>query len=104
MPHGRMPLPSFWKMVEDTLQQSAAQLHAFQQTFDTVTPSPVVQVGAGKGKAQAIWIKRKGCGFPVHNIWLRKWHGPGVGGDSTATVSALMVLDTHLQTLKQSLM
>ncbi|XP_061228837.1 rho guanine nucleotide exchange factor 37 isoform X1 [Neopsephotus bourkii] len=43
MPHGRMPLPSFWKMVEDALQQSGAQLHAFQQTFDTVTPSPVAQ-------------------------------------------------------------
>ncbi|KAM8994159.1 rho guanine nucleotide exchange factor 37 isoform 1-T2 [Ara ararauna] len=43
MPHGRMPLPSFWKMVEDTLQQSGAQLHAFQQAFETVTPSPVAQ-------------------------------------------------------------
>ncbi|KAF1594300.1 Rho guanine nucleotide exchange factor 37, partial [Eudyptes moseleyi] len=43
MPHGRMPLPSFWKMVEDTLQQSGAQLRTFCQTFQTVTPSPVTQ-------------------------------------------------------------
>ncbi|XP_075366163.1 rho guanine nucleotide exchange factor 37 [Mycteria americana] len=43
MPHGCMPLPSFWKMVEDTLQQSGAQLRTFCQTFETVTPSPVTQ-------------------------------------------------------------
>ncbi|KFZ58101.1 Rho guanine nucleotide exchange factor 37, partial [Podiceps cristatus] len=43
MPHGRMPLPSFRKMVEDTLQQSGAQLRTFCQTFETVTPSPVTQ-------------------------------------------------------------
>ncbi|KAM6055172.1 rho guanine nucleotide exchange factor 37 isoform 2-T2 [Theristicus caerulescens] len=43
MPHGRVPLPSFWKMVEDTLQQSGAQLRSFCQTFETVTPSPVPQ-------------------------------------------------------------
>ncbi|KFR11644.1 Rho guanine nucleotide exchange factor 37, partial [Opisthocomus hoazin] len=43
MPHGCMPLPGFWKMVEDTLQQSGAQLRAFCQTFETVTLSPVTQ-------------------------------------------------------------
>ncbi|NWU63059.1 ARH37 factor, partial [Pterocles burchelli] len=43
MPHGRMPLPSFWKMVEDTLQQSDAQLRTFRQTFETVMPSPVTE-------------------------------------------------------------
>ncbi|XP_071426387.1 rho guanine nucleotide exchange factor 37 isoform X3 [Pithys albifrons albifrons] len=43
MPHGRMPLPSFWKVVEDTLQQSSAQLRTFCQTFETVMPSPVTQ-------------------------------------------------------------
>ncbi|XP_009959024.1 PREDICTED: rho guanine nucleotide exchange factor 37, partial [Leptosomus discolor] len=43
MPHGHMPLPSFWKMVEDTLQQSGAQLRTFCQTFETVTPSHVTQ-------------------------------------------------------------
>ncbi|NXP11078.1 ARH37 factor, partial [Thinocorus orbignyianus] len=43
MPHGHMPLPSFWKMVEDTLKQSGAQLHTFCQTFETVTPSPVTE-------------------------------------------------------------
>ncbi|KFR05125.1 Rho guanine nucleotide exchange factor 37, partial [Nipponia nippon] len=43
MPHGRVPLPSFWKMVEDTLQQSGAQLRSFCQTFEMVTPSPVTQ-------------------------------------------------------------
>ncbi|NXN09473.1 ARH37 factor, partial [Indicator maculatus] len=43
MPHGHMPLPSFRKMVEDTLEQSGAQLRTFCKTFDTVTPSPVTQ-------------------------------------------------------------
>uniref|UniRef100_A0A8B9LZA1 Rho guanine nucleotide exchange factor 37 n=1 Tax=Accipiter nisus TaxID=211598 RepID=A0A8B9LZA1_9AVES len=43
MPHGRMPLPSFWKMVEDTLQQSGAQLRTLCQAFETVAPSPVTQ-------------------------------------------------------------
>ncbi|XP_010144667.1 PREDICTED: rho guanine nucleotide exchange factor 37 [Buceros rhinoceros silvestris] len=43
MPHGHMPLPNFWKLVEDTLQQSGAQLCTFCQTFETVTPSPVTQ-------------------------------------------------------------
>ncbi|NXT25851.1 ARH37 factor, partial [Syrrhaptes paradoxus] len=43
MPHGRMPLPSFWKMVEDTLQQSDAQLRTFCQTFETVMPSSVTE-------------------------------------------------------------
>ncbi|NXV50822.1 ARH37 factor, partial [Uria aalge] len=43
MPHGRMPLPGFWKMVDDTLKQSDAQLRTFCQTFETVTPSPVTQ-------------------------------------------------------------
>ncbi|NXJ81136.1 ARH37 factor, partial [Trogon melanurus] len=43
MPHGHMPLPSFWKMVEDTLHQSGAQLRTFCQTFEMVTPSPVTQ-------------------------------------------------------------
>ncbi|NXN69086.1 ARH37 factor, partial [Himantopus himantopus] len=43
MPHDHMPLPSFWKMVEDTLKQSGAQLRTFCQTFEMVTPSPVTQ-------------------------------------------------------------
>ncbi|KAM9373238.1 rho guanine nucleotide exchange factor 37 [Phaethornis superciliosus] len=43
LPHGHMPLPSFWKMVGDTLQQSGTQLHTFCQTFETVTPSPATQ-------------------------------------------------------------
>ncbi|NXI64410.1 ARH37 factor, partial [Anseranas semipalmata] len=43
MPHGHVPLPSFWRMVEDTLQHSGAQLRTFSQAFETVTPSPVAQ-------------------------------------------------------------
>ncbi|KFQ67602.1 Rho guanine nucleotide exchange factor 37, partial [Phaethon lepturus] len=43
MPHGHMPLPSFWKVVEDTLQQSGTQLRIFCETFETVTPSPMAQ-------------------------------------------------------------
>uniref|UniRef100_A0A8C6Z5S7 Rho guanine nucleotide exchange factor 37 n=1 Tax=Nothoprocta perdicaria TaxID=30464 RepID=A0A8C6Z5S7_NOTPE len=43
MPHSHMPLPSFWKLMEDTVQQSGAQLHTFCQKFETVTPSPVSQ-------------------------------------------------------------
>ncbi|XP_062443189.1 rho guanine nucleotide exchange factor 37 isoform X2 [Rhea pennata] len=47
MPHSHMPLPSFWKMMEDTLQQSEAQLRTFCQKFETVMPSPVSQVPEG---------------------------------------------------------
>jgi len=47
MPHGHMLLPAFWRMVEDTLQQSGVQLRTFIQAFETVTPSPLLQVGAG---------------------------------------------------------
>ncbi|XP_074958151.1 rho guanine nucleotide exchange factor 37 isoform X3 [Phalacrocorax aristotelis] len=47
MPHSRMPLPSFWKMVEDTLQQSGAQLRTFCQAFEMVTPSLVTKVPEG---------------------------------------------------------
>ncbi|NWZ70727.1 ARH37 factor, partial [Acrocephalus arundinaceus] len=43
LPHGHVPLPSFWKVVEDALQQSGAQLRAFHQAFETVTPSPGTQ-------------------------------------------------------------
>lgn len=48
LPHGHMALPIFWKVVEDNLQQSGAQLRAFCQAFDTVTPSPGSQVGLGR--------------------------------------------------------
>lgn len=50
LPHGHMPLPSFWKVVQDTLQQSGAQLRAFCQAFETVTPSPGTQVGLGRAQ------------------------------------------------------
>lgn len=43
MPHGHMLLPAFWRMVEDTLQQSGVQLRTFIQAFETVTPSPLLQ-------------------------------------------------------------
>ncbi|XP_019361992.1 PREDICTED: rho guanine nucleotide exchange factor 37 isoform X2 [Gavialis gangeticus] len=43
LPHSHLPLPTFWKMVEDTLCQSGTQVHAFCQKFETVMPSPVVQ-------------------------------------------------------------
>ncbi|KAL9836169.1 LOW QUALITY PROTEIN: rho guanine nucleotide exchange factor 37 [Geothlypis trichas] len=43
LPHGHMALPSFWKVVEDSLQQSGAQLRAFCQAFETVAPSPGTQ-------------------------------------------------------------
>uniref|UniRef100_A0A8C5U8E5 Rho guanine nucleotide exchange factor 37 n=1 Tax=Malurus cyaneus samueli TaxID=2593467 RepID=A0A8C5U8E5_9PASS len=43
LPHGHLALPSFWKLMEDTLQQSGAQLRSFCQAFDTVTPSPGTQ-------------------------------------------------------------
>lgn len=83
MPHGRMPLPSFWKMVEDTLQQSGAQLCTLCQTFETVAPSPVTQVGAGKGVSQSSWTVASQCRTsPWGGGWLRKWHG----GVATATV------------------
>ncbi|XP_057890966.1 rho guanine nucleotide exchange factor 37 isoform X2 [Melospiza georgiana] len=43
LPHGHMALPSFWKVVEDSLQQSGAQLRAFCQAFETMAPSPGTQ-------------------------------------------------------------
>uniref|UniRef100_A0A7M4EIJ4 Rho guanine nucleotide exchange factor 37 n=1 Tax=Crocodylus porosus TaxID=8502 RepID=A0A7M4EIJ4_CROPO len=43
LPHSHLPLPTFWKMVEDTLCQSGTQVHAFCQKFETIMPSPVVQ-------------------------------------------------------------
>ncbi|KAF2984005.1 hypothetical protein EK904_002572, partial [Melospiza melodia maxima] len=44
-----MALPSFWKVVEDSLQQSGAQLRAFCQAFETVAPSPGTQQESGSG-------------------------------------------------------
>ncbi|XP_068016091.1 rho guanine nucleotide exchange factor 37 isoform X2 [Melanerpes formicivorus] len=43
MPHSHMPLPSFRKMVKDTLERSGAQLRTFCKTFETVTLSPMAQ-------------------------------------------------------------
>ncbi|KAG6941057.1 Rho guanine nucleotide exchange factor 37 [Chelydra serpentina] len=43
LPHSHVPLPTFWKMVKDTLSQSGAQINSFCQKFETVMPSPVVQ-------------------------------------------------------------
>ncbi|NWI19319.1 ARH37 factor, partial [Crypturellus soui] len=43
LPHSHMPLPGFWKLMEDTLQQSGAQLRTFCQKFEMVMPSPVSQ-------------------------------------------------------------
>uniref|UniRef100_A0A7M4EII7 Rho guanine nucleotide exchange factor 37 n=1 Tax=Crocodylus porosus TaxID=8502 RepID=A0A7M4EII7_CROPO len=40
LPHSHLPLPTFWKMVEDTLCQSGTQVHAFCQKFETIMPSP----------------------------------------------------------------
>lgn len=66
-----MPLPSFWKVVEDTLQQSGAQLHAFCQAFETVTPSPGTQVGGtGHISGQDGSRERWDCGFQEHRIPL----------------------------------
>ncbi|XP_068016097.1 rho guanine nucleotide exchange factor 37 isoform X3 [Melanerpes formicivorus] len=47
MPHSHMPLPSFRKMVKDTLERSGAQLRTFCKTFETVTLSPMAQVPEG---------------------------------------------------------
>uniref|UniRef100_A0A8B9F6X2 Rho guanine nucleotide exchange factor 37 n=1 Tax=Amazona collaria TaxID=241587 RepID=A0A8B9F6X2_9PSIT len=83
MPHGRMPLPSFWKMVEDTLQQSGAQLHAFQQTFETVTPSPVAQPLNPAEERKVLSLMSK--------------HGPDKLYQVTSNISGSRDLDLTLQ-------
>ncbi|XP_042646197.1 rho guanine nucleotide exchange factor 37 isoform X2 [Tyto alba] len=83
MPHGHMPLPSFWKLVEDTLQQSGAQLRTFCQTFETVTPSPVTQP---LNPAE----ERK-----VHSLVSK--HGPDKLYQVTSNISGSKDLDLTLQ-------
>lgn len=67
LPHGHMALPSFWKVVEDSLQQSGAQLRAFCQAFETVAPSPGTQVGHSSGQ---LGTETLDCGFPVQEMPL----------------------------------
>ncbi|KFV50873.1 Rho guanine nucleotide exchange factor 37, partial [Tyto alba] len=83
MPHGHMPLPSFWRLVEDTLQQSGAQLRTFCQTFETVTPSPVTQP---LNPAE----ERK-----VHSLVSK--HGPDKLYQVTSNISGSKDLDLTLQ-------
>lgn len=79
LPHGHMPLPSFWKVVEDTLQQSGAQLRAFCQAFETVTPSPGTQVGGTGHVSGQLDQERDGIvasqytESPAKGFWLRTW-------------------------------
>lgn len=44
LPHRHLSATEFWKMVMDTLKQAEDQLYFLQKKFDTVLPSPVVQV------------------------------------------------------------
>ncbi|XP_074739844.1 rho guanine nucleotide exchange factor 37 isoform X1 [Strix uralensis] len=84
MPHGRMPLPSFWKMVEDTLQQSGAQLRTFCQTFETVTPSPVTQQPLNPAEERKV-------------LSLVSKHGPDKLYQVTSNISGSKDLDLTLQ-------
>ncbi|NXK52870.1 ARH37 factor, partial [Chauna torquata] len=83
MPHGHMPLPSFWKMVEDTLQQSGAQLRTFIQAFETVTPSPVTQPLNPAEERKVLSLVSK--------------HGPDKLYQVTSNVSGSKDLDLTLQ-------
>ncbi|NWU52247.1 ARH37 factor, partial [Dromas ardeola] len=83
MPHGRMPLPSFWKMVDDTLKQSDAQLRAFCQTFETVTPSPVTQPMNPAEERKVLSLVSK--------------HGPDKLYQVTSNISGSKDLDLTLQ-------
>ncbi|KFW63301.1 Rho guanine nucleotide exchange factor 37, partial [Pygoscelis adeliae] len=83
MPHGRMPLPSFWKMVEDTLQQSGAQLRTFCQMFQTVTPSPVTQTLNPAEEQKVLSLVSK--------------HGPDKLYQVTSNISGSKDLDLTLQ-------
>ncbi|KFW06735.1 Rho guanine nucleotide exchange factor 37, partial [Eurypyga helias] len=83
MPHGRMPLPSFRKMVEDTLEQSGTQLRTFCQAFETVTPSPVTQPLNPAEERKVVSLVSK--------------HGPDKLYQVTSNVSGSKDLDLTLQ-------
>ncbi|XP_064885566.1 rho guanine nucleotide exchange factor 37 isoform X2 [Columba livia] len=83
LPHGHVPLPSFWKMVEDTLQQSSTQLRTFCQTFETVTPSPVTQPLNPAEERKVLSLVSK--------------HGPDKLYQVTSNVSGSKDLDLTLQ-------
>ncbi|XP_010220905.1 PREDICTED: rho guanine nucleotide exchange factor 37 [Tinamus guttatus] len=83
MPHSHMPLPSFWKLMEDTLQQSGAQLHTFCQKFEMVMPSPVAQPLTPAEERK------------VHSLVSR--HGPDKLYQVTSNISGSKDLDLTLQ-------
>nr|XP_009670235.1 PREDICTED: rho guanine nucleotide exchange factor 37 isoform X1 [Struthio camelus australis] len=83
MPHSHMPLPRFWKMVEDALQQSGAQLRTFCQKFETVMPSPVSQPLNPAEERKVLSLVNK--------------HGPDKLYQVTSNISGSKDLDLTLQ-------
>ncbi|XP_067422878.1 rho guanine nucleotide exchange factor 37 isoform X2 [Emydura macquarii macquarii] len=83
LPHGHVPLPTFWKMVKDTLSQSGAQLHSFCQKFETVMPSPVVQPLSPAEERRVLSLVNK--------------HGPDKLYQVTSNISGSKDLDLTLQ-------
>ncbi|KAM9185183.1 rho guanine nucleotide exchange factor 37 isoform 2-T3 [Mergus octosetaceus] len=83
LPRGHMPLPAFWRLVEDTLQQAGAQLRTFTQAFETVTPSPVTQPLTAAEERKVLSLVSK--------------HGPDKLYQVTSNVSGSKDLDLTLQ-------
>uniref|UniRef100_A0A8B9DMD9 Rho guanine nucleotide exchange factor 37 n=1 Tax=Anser cygnoides TaxID=8845 RepID=A0A8B9DMD9_ANSCY len=83
LPHGHMPLPAFWRLVEDTLQQAGAQLRTFTQAFETVTPGPVTQPLTPAEERKVLSLVSK--------------HGPDKLYQVTSNVSGSKDLDLTLQ-------
>ncbi|XP_074865686.1 rho guanine nucleotide exchange factor 37 isoform X2 [Carettochelys insculpta] len=83
LPHSYMPLPTFWKMVKDTLSQSGAQLNSFCQHFEKVMPSPVVQPLSPAEERRVLSLVSK--------------HGPDKLYQVTSNISGSRDLDLTLQ-------
>nr|XP_032650293.1 rho guanine nucleotide exchange factor 37 isoform X1 [Chelonoidis abingdonii] len=83
LPHSHVPLPTFWKMVKETLRQSGAQLNSFCQKFETVMPSPVVQPLSPAEERRVLSLVSK--------------HGPEKLYQVTSNISGSRDLDLTLQ-------
>ncbi|XP_029439402.1 rho guanine nucleotide exchange factor 37 isoform X2 [Rhinatrema bivittatum] len=59
LPDSQVPLPTFWKVTEDTLHQSGLQLSDFCKTFEHFMPSPSVQPLSPMAKRQVTSLVKK---------------------------------------------
>ncbi|XP_014436566.2 rho guanine nucleotide exchange factor 37 [Pelodiscus sinensis] len=83
LPHSHIPMPTFWKMVKDTLSQSTAQLNSFCQKFEKVTPSPMIQPLSPAEERRVLSLVSK--------------HGPEKLYQVTSNISGSKDLDLTLQ-------